>query len=166
MDIHSNINLINLAKALGNTLQKNGKLLALAESCTGGLASAAITDIAGSSAWFDRGFITYSNAAKKDMLGVSAQTLEQHGAVSEETALAMATGALKHSQATIAGSITGIAGPSGGSAGKPVGTVCFAWASKDGVTITSTEHFTGNRQDIRQQAVIKLITGLLDALKN
>jgi nicotinamide-nucleotide amidase len=158
--------LTNLTKELGQTLQKRGYMLALAESCTGGMASATITDIAGSSAWFDRGFVTYSNAAKQDMLEVSAATLEKYGAVSEEAAQEMAVGALKHSLAYITGSITGIAGPTGGSATKPVGMVCFAWATEDGRSITSTEYFTGNRQEIRQQAVVKLITGLLDALKN
>ncbi|MCL4163702.1 UNVERIFIED_CONTAM: hypothetical protein GTU68_050606, partial [Idotea baltica] len=102
-------------------------MLALAESCTGGLASAAITDVAGSSNWFDRGFITYSNAAKESMLSVQTNTLETFGAVSVETALEMALGALANSNATIAASITGIAGPSGGSKEKPIGTVCFAW---------------------------------------
>lgn len=156
--------LVKLATQLGQSLQKRGDMLALAESCTGGMVSAAVTDIAGSSAWFDRGFITYSNAAKQEMLNVSEKTLAQHGAVSEETALAMALGALENSQAHIAASITGIAGPTGGSADKPVGTVCFAWVNKKGLTITATKHYTGNREAVRQQAATQSISGLLDHL--
>jgi len=154
-----------LSTKLGLALQQRGYLLTLAESCTGGLTAAAITDVAGSSAWFDRGFITYSNIAKQEMLGVPANILEQYGAVSEETAIAMAAGAIKQSQADIAGSITGIAGPSGGSATKPVGTVSFAWVNKQGRSVTTTEIYTGNRQSIRQQAVIKSLSGLLALLK-
>jgi len=154
-----------LSTALGLSLQANNLTLALAESCTGGLASAAITDVPGSSVWFDRGFITYSNAAKQDMLNVTAATLKEHGAVSKETALAMAQGALAHSAANIAASITGIAGPGGGSASKPVGTVCFAWVTQNGHSVLSTEHFLGNRQTIRQQAVARLLSGLIDILK-
>ena len=157
-------NLASLSASLGIALKKHGYMLTLAESCTGGLAAAAVTDIAGSSDWFDRGFVTYTNDAKQDMLDVSPTTLVKQGAVSEETALEMAVGALGHSQADIAGSITGIAGPSGGSTNKPVGTVCFSWAIKNGQIITSTEHFTGNRQEIRHQDVIRLITGLIDIL--
>jgi nicotinamide-nucleotide amidase len=156
--------LTDLATQLGQTLQKRNYMLTLAESCTGGLVSAAMTEVAGSSAWFDRGFITYSNAAKQEMLNVPAKILEQHGAVSEETALAMAIGALKHSKADIAGSITGIAGPAGGSASKPVGTVCFAWVSKDGLSTTSTERYLGNRQAVRQQATITSITKMIELL--
>jgi len=121
-------NLTTLATELGALLKAHGYMLALAESCTGGMVAEVITSVAGSSAWFDRGFVTYSNQAKIDMLGVSEQTLENLGAVSEQVAVEMAFGALKHSQAHIAGSITGIAGPDGGTADKPVGTVCFAWA--------------------------------------
>lgn len=159
-------NLVNLATQLGQALQARGKMLALAESCTGGMVSTAVTDIAGSSAWYDRGFITYSNAAKQEMLGVSAKTLAQHGAVSEETALAMALGALENSQAHIAASITGIAGPTGGSTDKPVGTVCFAWVNKEGLSITATEHYVGNRETVRQQATIQSISGLLGHLSS
>jgi nicotinamide-nucleotide amidase len=155
---------IKLATELGSALQKQGIVLTLAESCTGGQVSAAITDIAGSSTWFDRGFVTYSNAAKQEMLGVDSNTIDQHGAVSEETAIEMATGALNHSQADIAVSITGIAGPTGGSASKPVGTVCFAWVRKSGKAITSTEHFTGNRQSIRHQSTVHAIAGIFTHL--
>ncbi|MFW5431422.1 MAG: CinA family protein [Methylophilaceae bacterium] len=158
-------NFTNLSTELGLALKKRGYMLALAESCTGGLASAAITNTAGSSAWFDRGFITYSNASKQEVLAVSAKTLEQYGAVSEQTAIEMAIGALKYSHTQIAGSITGIAGPSGGTAKKPVGTVCFAWAIKDGHSASNTAHFSGSRQEIRHQAVIKLMVGLMDIIK-
>ena len=154
-----------LAAELGAALKARGFMLALAESCTGGMVAQAVTSVAGSSAWFDRGFVTYSNAAKIDMLGVSAQTLEKFGAVSEQTAAEMAAGAIKHSQAHIAGSITGIAGPDGGTADKPVGTVCFGIAqAKQYITIT--QHFTGNREAIRQQAAIAMMAELINQLNS
>lgn len=159
------VNLETLAAELGAKLKANGLALALAESCTGGMVAEAITRVAGSSAWFDRAFITYSNAAKIEMLGVSALTLNQFGAVSEQAALEMAVGALKHSQAQIAGSITGIAGPDGGSAEKPVGTVCFAWAGNHFSAQVTTKHFEGDRQSIRQQASITMMIGLIERLK-
>jgi nicotinamide-nucleotide amidase len=121
-----------LAERLGQRLLERGECLAAAESCTGGWLAQSVTAIAGSSAWFDRGFVTYSNAAKIDMLGVPENTLNRHGAVSEAVARAMAQGALAHSRADWTVAITGIAGPGGGSPEKPVGTVCFAWASKQG----------------------------------
>ena len=159
-----------LATELGAALKARGFMLALAESCTGGMVAQAVTSVAGSSAWFDRGFVTYSNQAKIDMLGVSAKTLENFGAVSEQTAAEMALGclkasALKHSQAHIAGSITGIAGPDGGTADKPVGTVCFGIAQANQCT-TSTQHFAGNREAIRQQATIAMMTELIDQLNS
>ena len=157
--------LTTLATELGAALKAHGYMLALAESCTGGMVAEAITSVAGCSTWFDRGFVTYSNQAKIDMLGVSAQTLETFGAVSEETAREMALGALKHSPAHIAGSITGIAGPNGGTADKPVGTVCFAWAEINQPTITMTKNFDGNRREIRQQATTFLMRQLIDQLK-
>lgn len=156
--------LIKLSMQLGQALKEKHLTLALAESCTGGLASAAITDIAGSSGWFDRGFVTYTNAAKQSMLNVSENTLIQYGAVSEKTAEEMAIGALKNSLADIAGSITGIAGPTGGSIDKPVGTVCFAYALKNGYVMTTTKHFTGDRQQIRHQSVIQLLNRLMDLI--
>lgn len=159
-------NLITLSTQLGQCLKEKNAMLVLAESCTGGLACATITDIAGSSTWFDRGFITYSNSAKQSMLNVTAQTLAQFGAVSEETAKEMALGALNHSDADIAGSITGIAGPDGGSIDKPVGTVCFAYAIKSGYLITMTKHFIGNRQHIRHQSVIHMMNGLITLANN
>ncbi len=154
-----------LSEKLGLALQQHGDILALAESCTGGLVSASITDIAGSSAWFDRGFVTYSNAAKQEMLHVSASTLQTYGAVSEETAIEMALGARKHSQANITASITGIAGPSGGSTEKPVGTVCFAWVNQDGIVTSTTEYFAGNRQSIREQAAAFSLNALLTQIE-
>lgn len=156
--------LINLSTQLGQTLKEKSFTLALAESCTGGLASAAITDIAGSSAWFDRGFVTYTNAAKQSMLNVTEETLTQYGAVSEKTAEEMVIGALKNSLADIAGSITGIAGPTGGSIDKPVGTVCFAYAIKNDRVMSTTKHFTGNRQQIRHQSIIELLNGLMNLI--
>ena len=154
-----------LAAELGELLKVHGLTLVLAESCTGGGVSECITSISGSSAWFDRAFITYSNQAKMDMLGVAAQTLDTYGAVSETTAQAMALGALKHSQAQLAASIPGIAGPDGGSIEKPVGTVCFAWAAKDGRMVLATHHFAGNRTQIRQLASQQCLLGLLSLFK-
>lgn len=144
--------LLKLAAELGTALKQRGWMLALAESCTGGMAAQYVTAIAGSSAWFERGFVTYSNAAKMQMLDVSLFTLDKHGAVSPETAQEMALGALKNSRAHIAAAITGIAGPDGGTPQKPVGTVCFAWAHKD-KSSTSIQCFTGDRTAVRQQAV-------------
>ncbi len=158
--------LSNLAAELGAALKARGYTLSFAESCTGGMVAQYVTSIAGSSAWFDRGFVTYSNQAKIEILGVSAQTLETYGAVSEQTASEMATGALRISPVQIAGSITGIAGPDGGTVEKPVGTVCFAWATSHKPTSTTTKHFQGNRQEIRQQAAITMMAGLIDSLNS
>jgi nicotinamide-nucleotide amidase len=157
--------LATLAIELGALLKKRNLSLALAESCTGGMAAQAITSVAGSSAWFDRGFVTYSNQAKIDMLGVSPQTLAKLGAVSEEIAVEMVLGALKHSQAQIAGSITGIAGPDGATKEKPVGTVCFAWAELNQPAKTITKKFEGNREEIRQQATAALMAELIKQVK-
>ncbi|HAE99721.1 MAG TPA: damage-inducible protein CinA [Methylophilaceae bacterium] len=153
-----------LAIDLGAKLKRKGYMLALAESCTGGMAAQWITSVPGSSMWFDRGFVTYSNQSKIEMLGVQAETIEQYGAVSEQTAIEMVYGALKQSQAKVAVSITGIAGPDGGSLTKPVGTVCFAWASLDGGLTKSTKWFGGDRAQIRQQACIEAMQGLLTIL--
>ena len=153
-----------LAEILGQMLNSQRETLALAESCTGGMAAASITSVAGSSAWFDRGFVTYSNLAKTQMLGVSATTLANFGAVSEQTATEMAKGALQNSQASIAGSITGIAGPTGGSIEKPVGTVCFAWAHQDGRLKCSTHLFSGGRAQIRHQATAYVLRGLVEMM--
>ncbi len=153
-----------LAAAVGVALARDGARLALAESCTGGLVAAAITDVAGSSAWFDRGFVTYSNAAKADLLGVTAATLQREGAVSEATAREMATGALAHSAADWAVAVTGIAGPGGGSATKPVGTVCFAWVRRGAPAGAATRHFPGDRAAVRAASVAAALQGLLDRL--
>lgn len=154
----------NLARQLGDTLLARGECLAAAESCTGGWLAQSVTAIAGSSAWFDRGFVTYSNAAKVDMLGVPEATLERHGAVSEATARAMAQGALTHSRADWAVAITGIAGPGGGSPDKPVGTVCFAWAARASGCEARTRCFAGDRAEVRAQAVGHALSGLLERL--
>ncbi len=154
----------SLAQALGDALLARGELLTAAESCTGGWLAQSVTAIAGSSVWFDRGFVTYSNAAKVDMLGVPETTLVRHGAVSEATARAMAQGALAHSRADWSVAITGIAGPSGGSTEKPVGTVCFAWAARDAGCEAHTRYFDGDRTAIREQSVWHALNGLLDRL--
>ena len=159
-----------LAEELGDLLKSNGLMLALAESCTGGGVSECVTEISGSSAWFDRAFITYSNHAKMDMLGVAAITLATHGAVSENTALEMAIGAIQHSTSQVSASITGVAGPTGGTAQKPVGMVCFGFAIKDLTgdvsSRTRTIYFEGNRESIRLQAINATLTGLISLLKN
>ena len=153
-----------LAEQIGKELLARGEWLALSESCTGGWGAQTVTAIAGSSTWFDRGFVTYSNAAKIDMLGVPENTLDRHGAVSEATARAMAQGTLAHSRADWALGITGIAGPGGGSPGKPVGTVCFAWVSKDGGCEAQTCRFSGDRAAVREQSVRHALTGLLERI--
>ena len=153
-----------LARRLGERLKAANAVLATAESCTGGWAAQVVTSVAGSSSWFDRGFVTYSDASKQQMLGVRAETLRSHGAVSEETAREMARGALERSHATVAVSITGIAGPGGGSAEKPVGTVCFAWVFPEG-TKSETRRFPGDREGIRRQSVILALEGVLEALQ-
>ena len=149
-----------LAAEVGAALHGRGLLLATAESCTGGGAAQAVTEIAGSSGWFERGFVTYSNESKSAMLGVPAGLIAQHGAVSEEVAAAMAVGALAHSAAQVALSTTGIAGPDGAVAGKPVGTVCFGWAGPGGVR-TERLVFSGDRRAVREQAVAHSLQGLL-----
>lgn len=154
----------SLAIKVNNALQENKQMLTTAESCTGGWVAKLITDIAGSSASFERGFVTYTNTAKQDMLGVSANTLATHGAVSEAVAEEMAIGAIQHSLADIAVSISGIAGPSGGTKDKPVGTVCFAWKKRNSPVSSTTQHFTGDRDAVRQQAVIFALQGLLNRL--
>ena len=153
-----------LAERLGRELLNRGEWLATAESCTGGWVSQCLTAVAGSSVWFERGFVTYSNAAKIEMLGVSEDTLAAHGAVSQSVAVAMAEGALRHSRADWAIAITGVAGPSGGSASKPVGTVCFAWACRDGRTTTQSRHFEGDRTAVRARSVAYALSGLLARL--
>ena len=150
-----------LAEQLGERLRHARQMLACAESCTGGFVSKVITDVAGSSEWFDRGFVTYTNEAKQELLGVPAQTLTEHGAVSEPTARAMAAGAIRHSQAAITLAITGVAGPGGGSLEKPVGKVWFAWARRDGRVEAEARQFAGNRDQVRRQAVAHALAGVL-----
>ncbi len=141
-----------LTLQVADLLQQKKLLLATAESCTGGLIAAACTDLAGSSVWFERGFVSYSNAAKTELLGVSADLIESHGAVSEPVVRAMVEGALQHSRAQVAVAVTGVAGPGGGSADKPVGTVWFGWATPDGV-VTDKRCFDGDRQHVREATV-------------
>lgn len=154
-----------LAQRVGDCLKKQKLALAVAESCTGGWVAETITAIAGSSEWFDRGWVTYSNAAKEEMLNVPNAVLVSSGAVSEETARAMAAGALAHSRAQVALAVTGIAGPGGGTPQKPVGTVCFAWCGTAFDAASTTAHFAGDRQQVRQQSVAFVLKGLLRQLR-
>jgi nicotinamide-nucleotide amidase len=154
-----------LAATLGRRLKRAKARLVTAESCTGGWAAQAVTAIAGSSDWFERGFVTYSNASKHEMLGVRKSTIRKHGAVSEETAREMAAGALKRSRGSVALAVTGVAGPSGGSAAKPVGMVCFAWARKRGPLRSETRRFRGGREAVRRQSVIHALEGALRVIE-
>jgi len=153
-----------LARRAGARLNKRGLKLAAAESCTGGWIAQVITSIPGSSEWFERGFVTYSNEAKKEMLGVRPATLLRHGAVSEETAREMAAGALKRSEAHVGLAVTGIAGPGGGTRKKPVGMVCFAWSGPKGGTQSATRRFTGGRESVRRKSVVAALQGLLERI--
>lgn len=155
-----------LAEQVGAALKSRGMMLASAESCTGGLVGAAVTAVAGSSHWFDRGFITYTNESKQEMLGVSAATLAEFGAVSEPTVREMAAGALKHSHAQVALAISGIAGPGGATLDKPVGTVCMAWAMQSGAGRSQTMHFPGDRAAVRRQAVAAGLRGVLELIED
>lgn len=155
-----------LSQRVGTFLQEKGLTLATAESCTGGWVAEVITSVPGSSAWFDRGFVTYSDAAKKDMLGIGDALLKKHGAVSDEAVQAMAKGALKHSAADVAVAISGIAGPDGGSPTKPVGTVWLAWAVQGQPVRTRFTHFVGDREMVRQQAVMAALQGIIDAVES
>ena len=160
----SDTELDELAAELGEKLRARGWMLATAESCTGGWVGQLITAQPGSSHWYERGFITYANIAKQEMLGVPAETLETYGAVSEETASAMAAGALKHSHAQATLAISGIAGPGGGTPQKPVGLVCYGWALADGTRLSSTCRLDGDREEIRSRAVAAALRGLIDLL--
>jgi nicotinamide-nucleotide amidase len=153
-----------LAERLGEALLARGFMLATAESCTGGWASMALTAVAGSSAWFERGFVTYSNAAKQDMLGVQSETLAAHGAVSEAVVREMAQGAVARSGAQAGLAISGIAGPGGGSAAKPVGLVCLGWVVPGAKARARCLQCTGGREDVRCQAVVLAFEGLLELL--
>jgi nicotinamide-nucleotide amidase len=163
-----------MIEALAQKLMQRGWMLVTAESCTGGMVAASCTDWAGSSQWFERGMVTYSNEAKHELLGVDSALIETHGAVSEEVAREMALGALRHSRAQVSVAITGIAGPTGGSKSKPVGTVWFAWAvpSDAGPTLgaetafvrTQVCHFEGDRAAVRQASARQAVLGLLELL--
>ncbi len=149
--------------ALGDALRAHATMLATAESCTGGLIAAACTAVAGSSDWFERGFVTYSNAAKTELLGVDAALIQAFGAVSAEVARAMAEGALAHSKAGIAVAVTGIAGPGGAVPGKPVGTVWFALARRGETTVAERLQLGGDRTAVREQTVAHALKRLLEA---
>ena len=152
--------LFEIAQQLGRLLKSKGKKIATAESCTGGWIAQMITGVSGSSAWFDRGFVTYSNAAKMQMLGVKPETLDKFGAVSVQTATEMVAGTLAHSDADCAIAVTGIAGPDGGTAEKPVGTVFIAWADKNKDVKVVQKKLMGNRHQIRRQTVKIALEGL------
>jgi len=153
--------LYKLAADVGSALKARGLALATAESCTGGWIGEAVTAVPGSSDWYERGFITYTNVAKREMLDVPADTLEKSGAVSEETVKAMVMGALANSHAQIAVAVSGVAGPSGGTPAKPVGTVCIAWGRRDGAPFAETRHFAGDREAVRRQSVECALAGVL-----
>jgi len=154
---------IQLAKALAAILTRRNEMLVTAESCTGGLIAGACTDLAGSSEWFERGFVTYSNAAKTELLGVPAELIAQHGAVSEPVARAMAEGAVARSHAQLSVAVTGVAGPGGGSEAKPVGTVWLGW-HVNGHTVTECRHFAGDRAAVRQATVQHALARLEEML--
>jgi nicotinamide-nucleotide amidase len=153
-----------LAAQVGGLLKSHGLILATAESCTGGGVAQAITDVAGSSGWFERGFVTYSNLSKQQMLGVREEKLKHHGAVSEFTVREMVAGALQHSDAQVALAVSGIAGPNGGTADKPVGMVWFAWGIKHGETRAQRHQLKGNRAEVRSQAVHIALKGVVNLL--
>jgi len=157
----SDAELQGFAQRLGECLVSAGKCLALAESCTGGWVAKIVTDIDGSSRWFERGFVTYTNESKHELLDVSTDTLTREGAVSAATVAAMARGALAHSHAQLSCAISGIAGPGGATADKPVGLVWFAWGERDGTLRTEQQIFTGDREAVRRQAVAHALRGLL-----
>jgi len=153
-----------LAERISARLKARGGQLVTAESCTGGWVAAELTAVAGASEWFERGIVAYSNAAKEELLGVRRETLERHGAVSEETAREMASGALAASGAGVAVSITGVAGPTGGTPAKPVGMVCFGWALRDGRVEAATRRFDGDREAVRRQSVVFALQGILERI--
>lgn len=156
--------LLLLSRNVGYALSARGLMLVTAESCTGGWVGQVMTMVPGSSEWYERGFITYTYVSKMEMLGVQMGTLEAHGAVSEPTAQEMAVGALERSRGQVSLSITGLAGPGGGSAMKPVGTVCFGWSFLDGRNFTETRRFDGDRDAVRRQSAVHSLTRLLDHL--
>ncbi len=153
-----------LVEQLADALKAREQMMATAESCTGGLIAGACTELSGSSDWFERGFVTYSNAAKSELLGVPAALIEAHGAVSEPVARAMAAGAVVNAHAHWSVAVTGVAGPTGGSADKPVGTVWFGWATPQGV-FTEHQRFDGDRRAVRQASVAHALGGLLQRIR-
>jgi nicotinamide-nucleotide amidase len=166
MSLDPSDDLYLLAERLGEALHERHLMLATAESCTGGWASMAVTAVPGSSAWFERGFVAYSNAAKQDMLGVKPEILAAHGAVSEEVVREMAQGAAQRSGAGVSLAISGVAGPGGGTAAKPVGLICLGWLAP-GVGLRSHSlRCKGGREDVRRQAVIEAIRGLIMLLEH
>ena len=157
-----------LVEQLATALKARDQMMATAESCTGGLIAGACTEISGSSDWFERGFVTYSNAAKSELLGVPAALIAEHGAVSEPVARAMAAGAVANAHAHWSVAVTGVAGPTGGTPEKPVGMVCFGWAGvggKDGAVVAVTRHFSGDRASVRRQSVICALQGVIERLE-
>jgi nicotinamide-nucleotide amidase len=155
-----------LSAELGTLLSARGWRVTTAESCTGGMVAAAITATSGSSGWFDFGYVSYSNRAKTDLLGVAPETIAQHGAVSEATAVAMAEGAIARSGADLAVAVTGVAGPTGGSASKPVGMVCFAWAATGRATRARTRRFLGDRAEVRLASAVAALEGLIETARD
>jgi nicotinamide-nucleotide amidase len=154
-----------LAEQVGAALKSRALMLVTAESCTGGWVGEAVTMVPGSSDWYERGFITYTYISKREMLGVKVETLEQHGAVSEQTVKEMVTGALVHSHAQVAVAVSGTAGPAGGTPEKPVGTVCLAWGLRNGEPVAETRHFAGDREAVRRQSVERALAGVLELLR-
>jgi nicotinamide-nucleotide amidase len=157
--------LYSLAVEAGRILTASRRMLVTAESCTGGWVSEAVTMVPGSSQWFERGFVTYTNLAKQEMLGVQSATLELHGAVSEPTVREMVAGALMRSRGDVALAVSGVAGPSGGTAAKPVGMVCLAWGLRGREVTVVTRHFPGDREAVRRLSVIAALDGLIRALQ-
>jgi nicotinamide-nucleotide amidase len=157
--------LFDLAVRVGQALKAKGWMLVTAESCTGGWVGEAVTMVSGSSEWFERGFITYTNVAKQEMLGVKAATLEAYGAVSEQTVREMVAGALANSHGHVAVAVSGVAGPTGGTPAKPVGTVCLAWGSRGVEPTAVTRHYAGDREAVRRQSVVEVLVGVLTHVK-
>ena len=156
--------LYELARRSGEALKRKGLMLATAESCTGGWVAEAVTMVPGSSEWFERGFVTYTNTAKQEMLGVRSETLQRYGAVSEQTVQEMVAGALANSRAQVALAVSGVAGPAGGTPSKPVGTVCLAWGSRDFAPVAITQQFAGDREQVRRLSVVRALEGLLELI--
>ena len=160
------LDLYKLAEDVGAALKSRRLMLATAESCTGGWISEAVTMVPGSSDWFERGFVTYADISKREMLGVKEATLDKHGAVSEEVVREMAEGTLARSHAQVAVAVSGVAGPAGGTPDKLVGYVCFAWSMKDSKPRTETKRFSGDREAVRRKSVAHALKGVLTLLRS